>query len=86
MAAPGGAGGGAHQSALDLELRCTIFSAVSTYTILRSSRTYQGGLGGGSGDHNGAPWPAADGRPRHMVVTVLIALVQEKRKEVASSS
>jgi hypothetical protein len=35
---------------LDLELRCTVLSEVSTYVKLRSSRTYLGQKGGGSSD------------------------------------
>jgi hypothetical protein len=68
------------RSSLDLELRCTILSAVSTYMMLRSSQTYRGGLGGGSGNHDDAPWPVADGRPRHMAATALIAPGARKKK------
>jgi hypothetical protein len=86
-----GAGGGAAVERrrltgdLDLGLWCTVFSAVSSYVKLRSSRTYPDQKGGVSGDHDGAPWPAADGRPRHTAATVLTARGARKRKEAAPS-
>jgi hypothetical protein len=65
---------------LDLGLWCTVLSAVSSYTKLRSSRIYLGQKGGGSGDHDGAPWTAADGRPRHTAATALIAPGARKKE------
>jgi hypothetical protein len=48
--APGGAGGGARRGSLDLELRCTTFSAVSTYAERGTRQAQPRDLGGGSGD------------------------------------
>jgi hypothetical protein len=41
---------GGSPALLDLELRCTVLNAVSTYVKLRSWRTYPVQKGGGSGD------------------------------------
>jgi hypothetical protein len=75
-----GAGGG-----LDLELWCTVLSAVSSYAKLRSSRTYPDQKGGVSGDHDSAPWPVVDSRLRHTAATTLTAPGARKRKEAAPS-
>jgi hypothetical protein len=58
---------------------------VSSYAKLRSSRTYPDQKGGVSGDHDGAPWPAADDRLRHTAATALDTIEREKGREVASS-
>jgi hypothetical protein len=65
---------------LDLRLWCTVLSAVSSYAKLRSSRTYTGQKGGGTGDLDGAPWPAADDRPRHTAAMAFNCSVCRKKK------
>jgi hypothetical protein len=84
-AAPGRDFIGSSSATSILGLWCTVLSVVSSYTKLRSSRTYLDQKGGGSGDHDGAPWPAADGRPRHTTAMALTTPGARERKEAAPS-